>query len=335
MNNPVVSFIKLLTNNNIISKYREIPDEFDLKDELLAEIERDGNLPDSMRYFEINGFSSPVDFEEFLKQEFNAFKISIISSPIPNQDILFREIQYQITKAKADLQLQEHSLKTLNDMTLNALIKNKIQACDNVLNLIFVNSGDIDGDISPKPNEIETIYGGVNDFDKKKSAKNQGIENADYNGQNSQMHPKPPDNETIYVFRMKELSYNTSRRCIFRLYKGLINEGYIDCPLPEFRRLFIRFSDSKPEISPNPVTWKCDKHNHFAYFIQCLSQSILCHSVSPSNTEIASKLFYKSAKDKYFTNVKARFDGKLRQDVKKRFDTIMNSLELPKKTTLR
>jgi hypothetical protein len=63
VDNPVVSFIKLLTDNNIISRYREIPDEFDLKDELLADIEFDfdGELPDSMRFFEINGFSSPVD----------------------------------------------------------------------------------------------------------------------------------------------------------------------------------------------------------------------------------------------------------------------------------
>ena len=335
MIDPIVDFIKVLNDNEFKSKVREIPDEFDNKEELLAEIEMEGHIPPSMIYFELNGYSSPVDLDEFLKHGFNAFKLSIFSNPGTNQDTLFREIHDQINDAKADLILKEQSLKTLNDITLNDLIKYKIQACENVLKLISVCIGNNDEQITSNPQDLETIYAGINPKDKKVPSNTQEKEDVANNVQDAQMQPKPPEVVPIYIFRMKDFPYNTSRRCIFQLHKGLVREGYIDCPLPEFRKLFIRFSEGNPERSPNPVKWKGEKHNHFAYFIQCLSKNLLHHSVLPSNTEIASKLFYKSVKGKYFTNGKLRFDGKLRKDVKKRFDTIFNSLDIPKRTTSR
>lgn len=333
MIDPVVDFIKLLNNNEFKSKVREIPDEFDNKDELLAEIEREGDIPSSMIYFELNGFSSPVDLKEFLNHAFKAFKISIFSNTEAKQDTLFREIHDQITSAKADLLLKEQSLKTLNDITLNDLIKYKIQACDDTLKLISVGTEDNDDQISPKTQEFETIFVDATHKGKKVPSATQKKGNVSSNDHDVQMQLNPPVQVPIYVFRMKELSYNTSRRCIQQLHKGLMKEGYIDCSLPEFRKLFIRFNESNPERSPNPVIWRGEKHNHIAYFIQWLSQNLLQYSVLPSNTEIASKLFYKSVKDKYFTNGKLRFDGKLRKDVRKRFDTIFKSLDLPKRTT--
>ena len=120
MDNPVVSFIKLLTDNNIIPKYREIPDEFDLKDELLAEIEleMDGNLPDSMRYFEINGISNPVDLEEILENQFNSFKIALISGATVNKSGIKREINAQVSNANKELILLKQSVIPYKDMIL-------------------------------------------------------------------------------------------------------------------------------------------------------------------------------------------------------------------------
>jgi hypothetical protein len=296
MDNPIVGFIKILTDNNIIPKYREIPDEFDLKDELLAEIEieMEGNLPDSMRYFEINGFSSPVDLEEFLDNEFNTFKLTIISDPVENHSILFHEIQDQITKAKAELLLKEQSLKQIKDITLNALVILKIKYCDKVLNLINAGS-----DINDKP-----------------------------------VNPKVQEKKTIYVFRIKKSADNTRGYVLSQMHKELKKAGYIDCSLGEFKKLFIGFVEKKPDLTPQPIIWKDKTYNHFAYFIQCINRSFLAYSRSPSNTDISINLFYKANGGTYFTPSKKRFDGKVDHAIKKQFDTIMKRIGLPQKTTL-
>lgn len=296
MDNPVVNLIKILTDNNIFPKYREIPDEFDLKDELLSEIEMEmeGNLPDSMRYFEINGFSSPVDLGKFIKHGFAAFKISIMSNPISNQDILFREIHDQITEAKADLINKEQSLQTLNDITLNALIKLKIQACDNVLELLAVEP------------------------DKK----------------GEQVPPTNHGKKNIYVFRINKSFDSTCDYMLLKMHKELKKAGYINCSLREFKRLFIRFGDRKPDQTPHPVIWNDKEYNHFAYFIKCINRVFLSYSRLPSNTEIAIHVFYKLFEGNYFKPSKVRFDSKLDPDVKKQFDAIMRHIGLNKKTTL-
>ena len=139
MDNPVVNFIKILTDNNIVPKYREIPDEFDLKDELLAEIEMEmeGNLPDSMRYFELNGFNSPVDLEEFLETQFNSFKIALISSATLNKSAIIREIKEQVTKANKELILLKQSIIPYKDIKLNSLIDLKFKYFERTLNFTF------------------------------------------------------------------------------------------------------------------------------------------------------------------------------------------------------
>jgi len=129
MDNPVVSYIRFLTDNNVTAKYRDIPDEFDHKDELLAEIEleMDGNMPDSMRYFEINGISSPVDLEEILESQFNSFKIALISGATVNKSGIKREIHAQVSNANKELILIKQSVVPYKDITLNSLIDLKIQ----------------------------------------------------------------------------------------------------------------------------------------------------------------------------------------------------------------
>ena len=87
-------------------------------------------MPDSMRYFEVNGFSSPVDLEEFLNKQFNTFRLALISNTIPKKELLFKEIQDQITKTKAELFQIKQSVKPFNDITLDALVNYKLQFCD-------------------------------------------------------------------------------------------------------------------------------------------------------------------------------------------------------------
>jgi len=215
MDNPVVSFIKLLTDNNIIPKYREIPDEFDLKDELLAEIEleMDGNLPDSMRYFEINGISNPVDLEEILENQFNSFKIALISGATVNKSGIKREIHAQVSNANKELILIKQSVVPYKDITLNSLIDLKIQYIEKTLN-VTLEENNIAAD--------ELINKGAS---------------------------------PVHVLRVKKEFEKTGYYIIQKLHMELKKAGYINCHFREFKRLFLLPGDKMPECTPSSVIW--------------------------------------------------------------------------------
>ncbi|HPM03790.1 MAG TPA: hypothetical protein PK816_16650 [Candidatus Cloacimonadota bacterium] len=215
MDNPVVSFIKLLTDNNIIPKYREIPDEFDLKDELLAEIEleMDGNLPDSMRYFEINGISNPVDLEEILENQFNSFKIALISGATVNKSGIKREINAQVSNANKELILLKQSVIPYKDITLNSLIDLKIRYIEKTLN-VTLEENNISAD--------ELIS---------------------------------KEASPVHVLRVKKEFEKTGFYIIQKLHKELKKAGYINCNFREFKKLFLLPDDKMPECTPSPVIW--------------------------------------------------------------------------------
>jgi hypothetical protein len=115
-------------------------------------------------------------------------------------------------------------------------------------------------------------------------------------------------------------------------HKELKLKGYIDCSLPQFRKLFLL--DQKPKQSPEPIIWKCQTYYHFSYFIQCLHRTLLSYSKQPSNLAKAHKLFC-LAEGVPFKTRKERFDLKSdeAQDVKAVFDKIMNKCGLNNPTT--
>ncbi len=63
MNDSIFNFLSTLADNKYTSKVSNIPEEFDNRDELLAEIHETGKIPDALIYFECNGFSRISEME--------------------------------------------------------------------------------------------------------------------------------------------------------------------------------------------------------------------------------------------------------------------------------
>lgn len=135
----------------------------------------------------------------------------------------------------------------------------------------------------------------------------------------------------VHVFKIKRGIKNSSYK-IATLHKELKSRGYIDCNLPQFRKLFSL--DKVPGQSPEPILWKGKTYYHFSYFIQCLHQTLLSYSAKPSNIVIARNLFL-SADGVPFKEKGYRFDSnsKKTQDVKAVFDKIMKNCGLEKPAT--
>jgi hypothetical protein len=294
MNDPIIDFINVLSDNEFKSKIREIPDEFDQKDELLAEIEFAGEIPSSMYYFELNGYSGPVDFEDFLEKNFRSFKIWFLSNSTNINLDLVAEINEQIILSKAALIQIKQSKSFSSDMTFISLIDLKISYCTMTLYFIDKNYNTI------KTQRQDKVSSSTKD-------------------------------PSVYVFRIKKAIKNRDYK-IVTLHKELKRKGYIDCSLPQFRKLFIL--DQKPNQSPDPIIWKCKTYYHFSYFIQCINRPFLAYSKNPSNNVIARKLFY-SPEGIPFDTKKERFDSKSgkTQEVRAVFDKIMEKCDLIKRTT--
>jgi len=137
MPDPVLIFFNSLAENNFNIRYRDIPEEFEHADELMAEIEIEGSMPESMRYFELNGFSSPIDLEEHLARQFNAFKLFFVSNKYENNANFLNEIKNQITRIQDDLIVIKQSAKPLGDITFESLINLKIQYSNELLQFIL------------------------------------------------------------------------------------------------------------------------------------------------------------------------------------------------------
>jgi len=251
-------------------------------------------MPDSMRYFEINGCSSPVDLLDFLDKQFKTFKLAVLSNPTARKVELFKEIKEQIYNSKIELAQISATVHLLHDITLDALINCKIQYCEDTLKLL-----------ANEQSDVEII-----------EAKT------------------PPSAEPVYFFKIDEQFKTSSNFILPLMHKELKKAGYIDCSLREFRRLFFIPGDKIPIESPSPIVWKGTKYNHFAYYIKCINRSFLSYSRSPSNNEIANHLFYKSVEGAYFSSSKGRFDSRLDPVVKSRFDAIMKRIGLLQKTTI-
>jgi hypothetical protein len=136
MNDPIGDFIKVLNNNAFESKVREIPDDFDNKDELLADLDMEDSIPQSMIDFELNGFSSPVVFEDFLETNYMSFKISILEKNVNRNDELITEILGQIRSSKLALTQLRFAYIASSDITFRSLVEVKILYCEKTVSFL-------------------------------------------------------------------------------------------------------------------------------------------------------------------------------------------------------
>ncbi len=128
----------------------------------------------------------------------------------------------------------------------------------------------------------------------------------------------------IYVFKITKQESKKSHLFLSKLHKELKSNGYVDCILPEFKQLFINYSDVKPISSPTPIIWKCVHYNHLAYFIKCLTErQFITSTKHPSNYQIALNLFNDRMEGNFYSPKKPRYDGNLNPKDKENIDSII------------
>ena len=262
MTNPIAEFISVLHDNNYVTKYKDIPEDFEHADELKAEIHEMGELPDSMRFFEVNGISRENDMDEYLASMLISFKSSFIDKGYLKDNVNKKAIKQQINDVRKELNDLKQEVQQIGDIDLIALYNCKIRYCEKTI-------GFIDADITD-------------------------------------------DSTPVYIFRFKKGVSKEFYDKLVKIHKGLKDLSYIECTLPTFKKLFIKFNDKKPASSPTPIIWKGKDYKHLAYFIFLLHNTFLTRQNVPSNYKIALNLFYKMKAGEYFNPPKnrERYDGK-------------------------
>ena len=136
MKNSVSQFLGILADNDFKPKYRDIPEELDNRDELLAELHEMGSLPDSMRYFEVNGYSRSPELVEYLDNFFNQFRVDFLSGNTIKNHVLFIEIDNQLDAIRQDLKQVVYEATQIRDSDLTALIAIKVRYVDELVEFI-------------------------------------------------------------------------------------------------------------------------------------------------------------------------------------------------------
>lgn len=140
MNSILQQLINLLSDNDYKPKYRDIPDEVDNKDEIIAEyqeiLDDDGLLPDSLRFFELNGISDSKELTSFLKKSFQQFKNEFFAGKHSDNELYKSELLQQLDVMKKDIELAYHESNQLNDDSLSQMFETKLRICDELSEFI-------------------------------------------------------------------------------------------------------------------------------------------------------------------------------------------------------
>lgn len=131
------------------------------------------------------------------------------------------------------------------------------------------------------------------------------------------------NSKKVYYFIIEEKHSKFSHHFISKLHSELRKNGFINCTLPDLKKLFIKYTDERPGSSLKPIIWTGRSYNSLAYLINRLSKDFLKRTKSPSNYEIAINLFYNNAEGSLFTPSKYRYDYNLSRKVKETIDNII------------
>ena len=291
MGKSISTLIKFLQDVNVKSKYKDVPDYIDNRDEILAEIYQDMEegdpLPDWLKYFEINGISRPDEMNNVLENMFLEFKISFTSNDVSEKQELAILISDEIKKAKNILLACKKEFSPLKDQDLNELIEIKIKYCDKVNDLLSIPSG----------NKISLNNG-----------KNIDKENI------------------VYFFRLKSEISSKKEAVIRSLHSHLKEQNFLDSSFPAFKCLFIDFNKNVPEKSPEPVVWKNGNYNTLSYLIKKISGRIIEPGKGGhSNYKAAINLFYNQIPGQFFKPFKQGHDKDPSLEIKTSIDNIIDS----------
>ena len=148
MESAIQRFMDILAGNVYTAKYKDIPEEIDNRDEIIAEIQSilddDGLLPDSLRFFELNGKSSTTDLTQYLLNNFQKFKIEFLAGKHSDNDSFKTELYQQLDMIKKDIEQKTYEAKQLKDENLIEMLNAKSRICAEVLEFITSHSGTSD-----------------------------------------------------------------------------------------------------------------------------------------------------------------------------------------------
>jgi hypothetical protein len=140
------------------------------------------------------------------------------------------------------------------------------------------------------------------------------------------------ESKPVYFFKITKQTSLNSRHILQILHEGLKGIGYIDCTLPQFKRLFVKYYDKNPDSTPPAIIWKCEHYNHLGYFIKCLiSGKFISYAKIPSNNEIALNLFHNGKEHNPYSTKGKRYGGRLSPIAKAKIDAIIKDSGLKQK----
>ncbi len=149
--------------------------------------------------------------------------------------------------------------------------------------------------------------------------------------------PKKPQLNPIYYFTITEEHYEHYEIKLNKLHDNLSKEGFIDCTLPQFKKLFYTKDGSQPKKTPKPIIWLTGYYTHLCFFIQCLVKNkFIPNSKQPfSFNDIALNLFYDSKEGAYFKPKSKKCDVKIKTHKHDLIEKIVSkSILLNKQPTL-
>lgn len=163
MNNSIQKYLQLLNDNELIAKYRSVPDYIDNRDEILAELHEhvedvsrpeihehieddllheihvhleEGLPPDSFRYFEVNGFSNSSKLNEYLNDSFDQFRTEFHAGRHVDNKGFIQEIETKIKTINENIVQAIYEVAQIKDDELIKLFNVKANICDESLTFI-------------------------------------------------------------------------------------------------------------------------------------------------------------------------------------------------------
>jgi len=141
MNSDIQKFMDILADNDYTAKYKDIPEEIDNRDEMVAEIQTilddDGLLPDSLRFFELNGKTTTSELESDLHKSFRQFRSEFLAGNYSGNDSFKHEVINQLENTMMEIKKALDESKQLKDETLLEMLEAKAVICEEVKTFVL------------------------------------------------------------------------------------------------------------------------------------------------------------------------------------------------------
>ncbi|MBP7509896.1 MAG: hypothetical protein KA807_18940 [Prolixibacteraceae bacterium] len=141
MNSAIQKFMDILADNDYTAKYKEIPQEVDNRDEIIAEIQAimddDGLLPDSLRFFELNGKTTASELKPHLHKAFQKYRNEFLAGNYSGNDSFKHELIKQLDDTLREVEKAMSESKQLKDETLLEMLEAKAVICEEVKTFVL------------------------------------------------------------------------------------------------------------------------------------------------------------------------------------------------------